>query len=273
MSTDNHRPIAIFDSGEGGLTVLKRAYEWYPGENYLYAADALHFPYGSRSLEEVRAFFLQFLDFFVQQSAKAVIIACNTATAAALQAAQAISPIPVIGVIQPGARAAAHATQNGRIAVLSTYATYRSAVYQTALQQVNSQLHITLHPCSTLVTMAETGQIHSQAARRTVRACLHAVLAEQTDTIVLGCTHFPHMEQLFLEEMSAGTRLIDPGLETVKALTRLLGPLRTQGQGHTRFYTTGQPQQFEAVSRILWPEAALHVQPLTWSSLASLPHP
>jgi glutamate racemase len=258
--------IAVFDSGEGGLTVLKQARNLFPSENFIYAADSLHFPYGARSLEDVRRLFMRFLAFFVEQDAKAVVIACNTATAAALDEAVALSPVPVIGVVGPGAAAAVRASHNGNIGVLSTHATYKSDIYLHTITALNPSTCVVQHPCPALVTMAESGSTDSEQARRAVRQCLQEMFRHDVDTVVLGCTHFPHMEKIFHEEVAGRAQIIDPGYETAERLSDVVGASTAGSGGSLQFYTTGPVEEFDRISRILWPEIQIHAQPLFWQS-------
>lgn len=261
------RPIAVFDSGEGGLTVLKQARELYPGEDFLYVCDSLHFPYGSRSLAEVRGFFLAILGFLLEREPKAVVIACNTATAAALEEAQRQSPVPVIGVIEPGVQAALKATRNHKVGVLATEATSRAGIYSRALKARDPEMTVIERPCPLLVVMAESGLIDGDACRHTVGSCLAGVLAQGVDTVVLGCTHFPHMQTVFEEMVRGRAKLIDPGLETAKIMSGILPQLsRTRGGG-LQFYTTGDPLEVARVARQLWPQQELEALPLHWRGM------
>ncbi|MCY0885092.1 MAG: glutamate racemase [Firmicutes bacterium] len=255
-------PIAVFDSGEGGLTVLRQARELYPDHDFLYGADSLHFPYGSRPLSEVRDLFLRFLDFFLSRGVQAVVIACNTATAAALDEARRRSPVPVIGVVEAGAQQAAAVSRNRRIGVLSTLATYRSGIYRMAVQARDPTAEVVQRACPDLVTMAEAGETESEAARLAVRACLTDVFRRKVDTVVLGCTHFPHMERIFREEVGDRAAIIDPGLETARRLGRLLPP--GGGSGQMEFFTTGDPRRFERITASLWPGIPVQAQRLIW---------
>ncbi len=261
-----NRPIAIFDSGAGGLTVLRRAWALYPGEHLIYGADSCHFPYGSRSLDDVRTLFLRFLDFFKTQDVKAVIIACNTATAAALETAQARCDVPVIGVVYPGAEKAVKTTLNGRIGVLSTYATYESGIYRRAIRHYDQKAEVIQWPCPALVTMAELGQTETRQAQLAVRECLDRVFPHDVDTVVLGCTHFPHMERIFYEEVGDRAVIVDPGYETAKHLQEVLGPLSAQPGGSLKFYTTGIARDFNRVSSSLWPNAVIDANSLVWTT-------
>lgn len=262
----------MFDSGEGGLTVLRRAQMLYPGENFIYAADSAHFPYGTRSLEEVRAFFLTFLDFFLEHDAKAVVIACNTATAAALDVAQKLSPVPVIGVINPGAEQAIQKTQNHIVGVLSTEATYRAGVYAHALTRLDPLVSVVSAPCPILVTMAEFGKTNGPDVSRAIGLCTEPVLSQGVDTVILGCTHFPHMEKLFEEVIDNRAVIVDPGYATAKKLAQVVGPLQTTGKGQIEFYTTGSPNRALSVARILWPEIRAVAHPLIWQDQQLVSH-
>lgn len=257
-------PIALFDSGEGGLTVLKRVLALYPGEDYLYLSDSVHFPYGPRDLSEVRGFFLAILDFFLAEGARAVVVACNTATAAALDDARRVSPVPVVGVIEAGAKAAAEQSQNRRVGVLATLATCQSGIYRRTLERFGPDLTVVERPCPLLVVLAESGHTDGAESRSAVGGCVAPLLAADVDTIILGCTHFPHMERAFQAMVAGRARLIDPGDETAKALPRDVDDLRTSGVGRITSYTTGDPALQARVGRELWPERPLKPLPLAW---------
>lgn len=258
------QPIIVFDSGEGGLTVLRRAYELYPGEDYIYICDSAHFPYGTRDLGEIRQWFLAILEFSLTKNPKAVVIACNTATAAALDAAQAITPIPVIGVIEAGVRATAKATKTGRVGVLATLATVQSGIYRLALESMAEVHHVIERPCPRLVMLAEQGWTDADRCRTVVNSCVGSVLDEGIDTLVLGCTHFPHMETVFAEVVGQRATIIDPGYETAKSLSTQLERLSRTGLGRMQFFTTGDPSEVSRVARALWPQMVVAAQPLQW---------
>jgi glutamate racemase len=251
------RPIGFFDSGEGGLTVMRAVAELMPGENLLYACDTAHFPYGPRPQSEVRAFFLRFLDFFVQAGCKAVVVACNTATAAALEEARQISPIPVIGTVGPGSRAAARVSSNGRIGVAATQGTCASGVYPREIAKVRPEAQVLQQPCPILVILAEDGVIDSPETRAEVERCLRPLLTFGIDTLVLGCTHFPHMQAVIRDVTGPGVTLVDPGRECALWLRERLRPeglLNPATSGGTRqFYATGNPDKFAATASRLWP--------------------
>ncbi|MCG0239640.1 MAG: glutamate racemase [Firmicutes bacterium] len=252
------RPIGFFDSGEGGLTVARAVAELLPGEEILYACDSAHFPYGPRPLPEVRRFFLRFAQFFADQGCKLVVIACNTATAAVLLSGPPPElPLPVLGVVEPGARAAVAATRNGRIGVVATQATVGAGVYPRVIAGLAPGARVVQQACPVLVTLAEQGVVESPEVREEVRRCLEPLLAEGIDTLVLGCTHLPHMQKVIGEVVGPEVRLVDPGMATAREVREylarrgLLNPAASGGR--LRFYTTGDPDRFVRVARLLWP--------------------
>jgi glutamate racemase len=258
------RPIGFFDSGEGGLTVMREVARLLPGEDLVYACDTAHFPYGPRPMAEVRRYFLRFMDFFAAQSCKLVVVACNTATAAALDLLESGSlPVPAIGVVHPGARAAAAISRSGRIGVAATQGTCNSGIYPRTISQYRPDGVITQQPCPILVIRAEEGVISGPVVREEVERCLQPLMAEGMDTLVLGCTHFPHMEAVIADVVGPGVTLIDPGLATAAEVAYRLqaeGGARTAGTGERRFYTTADPKHFLEVAGRLWPGGASAAQ-------------
>lgn len=252
----NDAPIGLFDSGEGGLTVARALAELLPGESLIYACDGAHFPYGPRPLPEVRRLFLRFLDFFSAQGCKLVVIACNTATAAALTEAVSRYPAPVLGVIEPGAEAAAARSATGCIGVLATQGTVNAGIYPAAIARVRPDARVVQATAPVLVTMAEAGDIDTETARSAAASAVAPLCQAGIDTLVLGCTHFPHMRAHLEHAVGARIRLIDPGRETAQAVRETLaemGMLSELPAGSRRFLTTGDPQRFAAVAGKLWP--------------------
>lgn len=261
------RPIGIFDSGEGGLTVARALAALLPGEDLLYACDTAHFPYGPRPLPEVAAFFQHFAAFFAGAGCKVVVIACNTATTATLLAREAPAlPLPAIGVVEPGARAAVRATRNGLVAVAATAATVRAGAYPEAIRRQAPGVRVVQKACPVLVTMAENGELDTPGVRAEVAACIRPLLDSGADTLVLGCTHLPHMQHLIAEVAGPGVRLIDPAVATAAevqgwlAARGLLNP--RPGGGSRRFLCTGDPDRFARVAAALWPGAVTHAERL-----------
>ncbi len=260
-------PVALFDSGEGGLTVLRHLVERFPGERFIYAADSAHFPYGEKSLDSVREWFLMFLQFFQSHGARAVVIACNTATAAALEAARAAVDIPVFGVVEPAARRAVRVTENGRVAVLSTQGTFNSGLYPRFLKRQNPALMVVAKPCPILVLMAENGTVKGASVEQEVRQCVAPVLDQGVDTIILGCTHFPHMREVFNQVVDGKAHIVDPGEEAAGLLERALAlSPRSAFPSEVQAWTTGDSMAFRGIAHTLCPGIPLRAKPLLWKS-------
>ncbi len=257
-------PIALFDSGEGGLTVLSQLIQRMPGQKFLYGADSCHFPYGEKSLDQVKAWFLAFLDFFQEAGAQAVVIACNTATAAALPEAQRRARIPVIGVVGPACERAARITENGRVGVLSTEATHRSGLYPARLHEIRRELFVLSKPCPILVVMAENGQIDGINVEDAVRACVEPVLDTGVDTVILGCTHFPHMRTVFNRAVGDRAFIVDPGEQIADRLAAELPGSPLGSYGTVEAWTTGRVDRFIDVARKLCPSIPINAHALTW---------
>jgi len=255
---DAARPIGLFDSGEGGLTVARVVADLLPHENLIYACDTAHFPYGPRPLAEVRAFFERFMEFFVAQGCKLVIVACNTATAATFDLLeQGAFPIPAIGVVHPGAALAAQVSVSGRIGVAATQGTCDSGIYLRAIRDIRPDAMVVQQACPILVMRAEEGVISGPEVRAEVEHCLAPILAAQVDTLVLGRTHFPHMAAVIADVVGPAIRLVDPGWATARQVADLLVScgLRNPGPapGERRAFTTGDPNRFLEVAERLWP--------------------
>lgn len=264
--TTPDRPIGIFDSGEGGLTVTRVIAGLLPAENLIYACDTARFPYGPRPLSEVRSYFLRFVDFFREQNCKLVVLACNTATAAVLELLEQGLGLPAIGVVQPGARAAARTSQTGRIGVAATQATCGSGIYPQFIKRERPEADIYQEPCPILVLRAEEGVISGPAVRAEVARCLEPLLAAGIDTLVLGCTHFPHMQAVIADVTGPDVALVDPGVATgheVKAWLQRHGLVNRGAGGWRRFFTTGNPTRFVEVASRLWPGAVAHAQQIS----------
>lgn len=252
----SRRPIGFFDSGEGGLTVTREVARLLPREEIIYACDTARFPYGPRPMADVRRFFLRFMDFFAAQDCKLVVIACNTATTAALDLLNGQLPVPAIGVVQPGAGAAAAASRTGRIGVAATQGTCASGIYSRVIGEMRPDAVVVQQPCPILVIRAEEGIISGPEVRAEVERCLAPIMAEEVDTLVLGCTHFPHMQAVIADVMGPGVTLVDPGVATAAEVAERLsaeGQLNTEGTGRRQFFTTGDPVRFAEIASRLWP--------------------
>ena len=216
------RPIGIFDSGIGGLTVARAIYDRLPGESTIYFGDTARVPYGPKSPETVRRYSLEILDWLLEQDVKAVVIACNTSTAHALEALQAASPVPVIGVIEPGARAAITASRGGTIGVIGTAGTIASNAYARAIRGIRSGARVEQRACPLFVPLVEEGWFEHPAADLIAREYLTPFTEAGVGTLVLGCTHYPLLRPLLQQVMGPDVRLIDSGEETARVVAAAL---------------------------------------------------
>ena len=258
-------PIGIFDSGVGGLTVARAILDQLPHESTLYLGDTARGPYGPRSLAEVRTFALESLDFLVEQGVKAIVIACNTASAAMLRDARERYSVPVIEVIQPAVRRAVAATRSGHIGVIGTQATIDSKAYVDAFAAA-PQLKITSVACPLFVEFVERGETSGPEITEIARRYLAPIMAAEVDTLVLGCTHYPLLTGIISYVMGNNVSLVSSAEETAKDLYRVLvenSLLRTilhdEPPAH-RFLATGEAKSFESLARrFLGPEVG-HVE-------------
>ena len=252
-------PIGIFDSGVGGLTVARAILDQLPNESTLYIGDTARGPYGPRPLAEVREFALETMDFLVEQGVKAIVIACNTASAAMLRDARERYSIPVIEVIQPAVRRAVAATRTGNIGVIGTRATIDSKAYVDAFAAA-PQLNITSIACPLFVEYVERGETSGAEITKVARDYLAPVMEANVDTLVLGCTHYPLLTGVISYVMGEGVTLVSSAEETAKDLYRTLvenGLLRAQSSTPAthRFLATGDAKAFETLARrFLGPE-------------------
>ena len=216
------RPIGVFDSGVGGLTVLRALRTAMPTESFLYLGDTARLPYGTKSAHTVVRYAIQAADELVARDIKCLVVACNTAAAAALPAMrERYASLPVIGVIEPGARAACAATGNGRIAVLGTYSTVRGGAYTRAIMALNLQAQVSAIACSLFVALAEEGWTEGAVAEAAAARYLQPLLknaASAPDTLVLGCTHFPVLAAVIVATIGGGVRIVDSALTTATAV-------------------------------------------------------
>jgi glutamate racemase len=222
----NRAPIGIFDSGIGGLTVARALYERLPHESTIYFGDTARVPYGPKSPDTVRRYSLEILHWLLGQGVKAVVIACNTSTAHALETLQAESPVPVIGVIDPGARAAVATPHQGPIGVIGTAGTITSLAYARAIQKAKPGAAVEQRACPLFVPLVEEGWFEHPAAALIAQEYLDPLKQAGVDVLVLGCTHYPLLKPLLQRIMGNDTRLIDSGEETAAAVAEAL---RTAG--------------------------------------------
>ncbi len=251
----NNLPIGVFDSGVGGLTVASSIMRRLPNERLIYLGDTARVPYGPRDLEEVRGFVLQIVAYLVAQDVKLIVVACNTGTAAGLSAAQERFGVPIIGVIEPGARAAALATRTRRVGVIGTAGTIQSNAYTKALHVFDAGLEIYTRACPEFVDFVESGEVEGSRIEELAHRYLDAFLRSGVDAVILGCTHYPLLTETIGQVMGAGVQLISSADETAREVEEILGRrdhLRQDGRPEHRFIATADPEQFRVLgSRFL----------------------
>ena len=225
----NQAPIGIFDSGIGGLTVTRAVLDRLPRESTIYFGDTARVPYGPKSPDTVRRYSLEIIDWLIAQGVKAVVVACNTSSAHALGALEERAPVPVLGVIEPGARAAARATRGGTIGVIGTPGTIRSHAYTRAIEAMLPAARVEQVSCPLFVPLVEEGWFEHPATRLVAREYLEPLLRRGLDTLVLGCTHYPLLKPLLHEVLDPEVVLIDSAEETAKALDALLSDQGIEG--------------------------------------------
>ena len=222
----NDAPLGVFDSGIGGLTVARALFERLPHEAVLYFGDTARVPYGPKSPETVRRYSAEILAYLLGRGVKAVVVACNTSTAHALDHLRAHAPVPVVGVIEPGARAAAAASRSGKIGVIGTAGTVASGAYERAIKAVRPDATVVSAACPLFVPLVEEGWFDHPAAELIAREYLEPLRRAGVDTVVLGCTHYPLLKPLLQRVLGAGVRLIDSAEETA---TEVVNELAARG--------------------------------------------
>ncbi len=253
------RPIGVFDSGVGGLTVLRELSRRLPGERLMYLADLEHFPYGPRYQHEVRDFALAIIAHLAAMDTKLVVIGCNTATAAALNAAREVFDIPIVGVIAPGAQAAVEVTTTGRVAVISTAGTHASQEYVHALREANPGVGVLSKAAPELVTIVEDGDADTPRADAALEAVLAEIFDWRADTLVLGCTHYPLLKPALQRVVGGRMVIVDSAETTADKVERILKVNRLESAATAapppQLMVTAQPQHFAAVARRLFGDA------------------
>ncbi|MBE6173115.1 MULTISPECIES: glutamate racemase [Enterococcus] len=248
------RPIGFIDSGVGGLTVVKEALKQLPNENILYVGDTARCPYGPRPAEQVIAYTWEMTNYLVEKGIKMLVIACNTATAVALEEIKATLSIPVIGVILPGTRAAVKQTKNHRVGVIGTIGTVKSAAYETALLDKAPELKVTSLACPKFVSVVESKEYRSSVAKKIVAQTLAPLELKGIDTLILGCTHYPLLRPIIQNVMGDKVMLIDSGAETIGEVSMLLDYFEISnspqnGRTLCQFYTTGSAKMFHEIAQ------------------------
>jgi glutamate racemase len=250
VRSGDDRAIGIFDSGIGGLTVVRALRAVLPDENLIYLGDTGRYPYGTKSADVVTRYSFENTEFLVDKGVKMLVIACNTSTAVALAALQARYDLPVIGVIEPGVEGAIRATRNRKIGVIATEGTIRNGEYTRALRRSRPDLEIYTRACPLFVPLAEEGWTDGDVAELAARAYLGTLAQSGIDTLILGCTHYPLLRGVIRKTVGRGVRLIDSGVVTASAVAAALdsrGLRRRTPHGSGSFFVTDAPERFMKV--------------------------
>jgi glutamate racemase len=247
------RPIGVFDSGIGGLTVAKALREVLPNERILYLGDTARVPYGGKSAETVQRYSVELADMLLRENAKAIVVACNTVSSVAIPQLRKHLEVPVIGVIEPGARAALAATRNRHVGVIGTRATIHSGAYETALRALEVDLRVTSRACPLLVPLIEEGMLDDPVTDQVIARYLEPMLGDGIDTLVLGCTHYPLLAAAIARLLGENIRLVDSAVNCARAVEELLDrqSLRapTENSGGLEVSLTDSPDTFLRVAR------------------------
>jgi len=251
-----NKPIGVFDTGVGGLSVVGEMLELLPQESIVYFADRARQPYGALPPPVAERLVLESLEFLVNQGAKALVIACNTAAAAGYAAAKKRFSLPIVSVIEPGVRTAAQITRNGRIGVIGTKGTIESGAHARALAEIYPEFQMFGQACPLLPPLIELGKLDTPETRMVVEHCLRPLQEQGIDTLVLGCTHFPFVRSLIAQTIGEDVRIVDPARETVRELQKILAEKQElnliTGEKNYRYIVSKFPETFQEVgSRLL----------------------
>lgn len=259
----DNRPIGIFDSGIGGLTVLKEIAEQLPYEDIIYFGDTARVPYGTRSRETIVKYSFQCINFLMSKDIKLVVIACNTATASALTEVREHFDVPIIGVVDPGVRAAVSTTKNQRIGIIGTTSTVNSGAYQESIRELVSDSEVIGVACPLFVPIVEDGWQDTEVARLTAEKYLLELKEHDIDTLVLGCTHYPILKYTITKVMS-DVALINPAFETAKQVKELLTEkdLLTEKKtsSNIEFYVSDDPEKFRRIGGNILDKNITHIE-------------
>ena len=250
------RPIGVFDSGMGGLTAMRQMIRLLPGEDIVYFGDTGRVPYGGRSAETIVRYARQDVAFLLGFDLKAIVIACGTVSTTALGLLKSENDVPLLGVVEPAAKAAAAASRNGRIGVIGTKATIRTGAYETAIRKLLPNVYLTANACPLLVPLVEEGRVKrgDPVTERVVEEYLAPVKAQGVDTLVLGCTHYPLLRDVIADYMGDDVTLIDTGEQAARAAAALLaerGQLSDPARvGERRYFASDSAADFAAMAEL-----------------------
>ena len=267
MESKSNDPIGIFDSGVGGLSVLRAVRERMPNESVIYFGDQAHIPYGPRSMEQIRSFSEAITNFLLEHQAKIVVVACNTASAAALTYLREKFPSVQFVGMEPAVKPAAEQTRTGKVGVLATPATFQGALYASVVERFANGVELFQNTCDGLVQQIERGNLSGAETRRILQTVLEPMLNENIDTVVLGCTHYPFVIPLIQEIVGEKVRVIDPAPAVARQAERLLeaGGRKSQSaeRGRIQIFTSGESAALRSMLPILLGEDG-EVQKVEW---------
>ena len=269
MPIDLYSPIGIFDSGVGGISVLRAIREQMPEESVIYFGDQGHIPYGPRPMEQIQGFSEAITEFLLERDAKIIVVACNTASAAALTyLRQRFPDVPFVGM-EPAVKPAAEHTETGKVGVLATPATFQGTLYASVVERFANGVELFQHTCPGLVQKIELGKLDSKETRRILEEALLPMLEKNIDTVVLGCTHYPLVIPLMQQIVGENVRVIDPALAVARQTGRLLVArgMRNDSsmKGNVKFYTSGDPDTLKSLLPVLFGESG-DVQKAEWTN-------
>jgi len=253
---DREAPIGVFDSGVGGLTVVREIIRQLPNENVVYFGDTARVPYGNKSKNIVIDYSRQIIHFLKTKKVKAIVIACNTASAYALDTVAPETDIPVMGVVLPGAKAAAEATKNGHIGILGTIGTVNSGIYTEVLHRYNPAFQVVGKACPLFVPLVEEGMLEDSVTDEMAARYIKPLIALGVDTLVLGCTHYPLIRSTIRKIAGEQVQLVNPAYETAISLRSLLqekGIYRDSGEPQYRFYVSDGAEKFSSFANSILP--------------------
>ena len=247
------RPIGVFDSGLGGLTVAKAIKEKLPNENIVYLGDTARVPYGNKSTLLVTGYATQITNFLLGENAKLIVVACNTVSALALPTLQSEFQVPILGVIIPGSQAAIHATRNKNIGVIGTMATINSNAYTAALNEIESSIQITAQACPLFVPLVEEGWLNGPVPSEITASYLKSINVLNVDTLILGCTHYPLLKPIIKDHVNDNTVLIDSAETVAEEVATILLEKKmsanSSNKGLLKCFVTDSPIQFESIAK------------------------
>jgi len=269
MTYDN-RAIGVFDSGVGGLTVVKQIIKKLPTENIIYFGDTARIPYGTKSEEIVRRFALEDSFFLLDKDVKMIVVACNTASAIAIPMLQEILEVPVIGVIQPGALAALSMSKKKRIGVIGTAATIRSNSYPKEIHKISPETQVIQQACPLFVPMVEEGWTDDDITYLIAKRYLNILKDNEVDSVILGCTHYPLLKAAIQKTMGSSVSLVDSGIETAGAVERNLKEksiyAESTGLSKYHFYLSDMPYKFQDIAERFLERTIPHVETINFDN-------